>query len=527
MIEPAVLQMIRTDWMIASATRTQSKVIRKWAEQLGCSYNTLYRRLGVGRKRKGARKIGNIEDYALIVAQIKKRPPKNRGEITTEDAIEIAVGNGLIPSDMRGKKPTFDRVMRELGLSRKKKRVQRFQAEWSNEMHHVDASSSDAFYIWKANADDCILRLHKGSNLAYKNKPVPVRLRPWIYGIADDHSGLHRARYIAAEGENAIDNLEFIMSAWSEIGLPEKIKGDFGPMMRGPAVHDFFQRLSVDIDPSEPMNKDAHGKIERPWRTMWQRFELPFFVEDGWEKFEITLSELNRRFSLYQEKYNQKPHRYERRFSRDQIWRRDLRGGIVAIPENALGTIAKRFSRKVDQAGCLSIDNECYEVKGLHDAEVWVYWGIFDDRMIVQDKATGEKYEVETFVPNTLGEFSAPKDTAHDKAVKSAPELKKAVPEGEDDGIRNTLYTEPEEMPENVVEFPIRTKEVRQVADPLDTDAHTSLTEAMSEFVSLSGIFLEGEDRDAVADLILEHGMSRTFVRDLALEVSIEQERSA
>lgn len=43
--------------------------------------------------------------------------------------------------------------------------------------------------------------------------------------------------------------------------------------MKSPEAQDFFRRCGVEIDPSTPLNKDARGKIERPWRNIWQQFE--------------------------------------------------------------------------------------------------------------------------------------------------------------------------------------------------------------------------------------------------------------
>lgn len=404
-LPPHIVEQIRQEWHEAGPSRTKTVVLQKWCMLLGCSYSTLSKLMKTGRKRrKGDRKIINIEAICCIVYRIKKTPPAHRGEIATEDAIEIAIGNGLIPRDMRGKRSTIDRVAREIGLSCHKKRVRRFQAERPNQLHHVDASTSDCFYVHRLLPDgDCVLRTHKGVK-HYKNKPIPTRLRPWIYGLTDDHSGVHVARYVAAEGESAADNLGFMQWAWSRcpekefFGLPEEIKGDLGPMMRGPIARDFFDRLGVHINPSIPGNKGSHGKIERTWRTMWGRFERPYYVEE--KNFEILMSELNRHFLNYQDRYNRRPHRYEKSVPKIDIWRRiNYYGGAVAIPEDAIAAIARRSQRKVGADGCFSLDGKVYEVKGLHDAEVYVYQGVFENKLVVENKGTGEKYEVEDFSP--------------------------------------------------------------------------------------------------------------------------------
>ncbi|BBO84511.1 hypothetical protein DSCO28_50770 [Desulfosarcina ovata subsp. sediminis] len=521
-LSPNIIETVRCDWRSAP-TGSKSKVVQRWSRALDCSQATIYRALGIGRNRKGVRTLPNVEACAQIVSQVKKKPPENHGEITTEQAIRIAVENGAIPKAMLGKASSFDRVMRDLGLNRKKRRIQRFQAEYPNQLHHVDASTSKCFYIHRELPDgDRVLRLHAGSKTGYKNKPVPIRERPWVYGLVDDHSGYQVARYIAAFGETAVDNLDFMQWAWSRtdektlFGLPDMLKGDLGPMMRGPAGQDFFDRLGITIDPSMPENKESHGKIERPWRTAWQRFEKPFFVQPDWRKFEISLSELNRRFLVYLDELNDRPHRYEKTISRRQAWQRiNQRGGAVAIPENALATVARRFDRTVGPDGCFSIDNTIYEVKGLHDAKVFVYVGVFDGTLVVEDRASGEKYEVEDFKPNPVGTYTGHKHTPHQKARKEAEKL----------AVTNTLYMDHNDTGK-VTPFPTRVRPAPAIDNPLSVNTYPSLSHAMKDFVAISGIVPDAETREALSGLIIENGLAKAFVRELALGVQAEAERS-
>jgi len=521
-LNTAVIDTIRGDWTAApSGCRTD--VMARWSDRLGCSLSTLYRKLEIGRSRKGGRRINNIEACAEIIAQVKRKPPVNMGEITTEQAVRIAVKNKLIPGDMTGRSGTFDRVMREMGYSKKRRRFCRFQAEYPNQMHHVDASTSQCFYIHRPTSDkkDYVMRLHSGSKTGYKNKPIPVGLRPWVYGLVDDHSGCHVARYVAAAGETALDNLDFLQWAWSKnddtalFGLPDKLKGDLGPMMRGPAGKDFFKRLGVEIDPSIPENKESHGKIERPWRTAWQRFEKPFFVQNDWKNFEILMSELNRRFYIYQAELNDRPHRYEKTLSRKQAWLRiNARGGAVAIPENAMATIARRYDRTVGVDGCFSLGGTSYEVKGLHDAKVYVYQGVFDGCLVVQDKASGGKYAVATFTPLPVGTYKASPQTPHQTARKDAVDL----------AVTNTLYTT--KTDDAVPFFPTRIQPPPKLANPMAVDAYACVSVAMADFVALSGVVPDADNRAVICRLIDENGLDRAFVRDLAMEVRSENERS-
>jgi transposase InsO family protein len=534
---------IKDEWE-AAHKGTKSGVIARWAQTLGCSYQSLYGTLEIGRQRNGERRIEGIEDAATLIAQIKRRPPRDAGEIATDQAVDLALSNGIIPEKYSEVSiGTWNRVMRECGFGKRSVRRQRYQAEYPNQLHHVDASSSQFFYVHREAGDgDYILRMHGGNALGYKNKPVPIRLRPWLYGLTDDYSGYHLARYIAAAGESLADNLQFLAWAWSGesdggrrtedgktkatgkefFGIPERIKSDQGPLMKGDASREWLDRLGVEQDGSTPYAKEAHGKIERPWRTLWGRFERVFFVEADWRRFEITLSELNRRFRIYQEnEYNMRSHRYEKNITRLDAWRRiNLRGGAVAMPENAIATAARRYIRTVNVDGTFSVDGMIYEVKGLHEAKVRVYEGIFDDRLVVEDMETGEKYQTKRFTPAKLDEYHRAKDTPHQTAAKNAEDLV----------MRNTLYTEDRgrrtENEGKIARLPTRIRERRKIENPLGTDSFGSIEAAMREFLSICPVRMTDADREAVKGLIIENGLSRGFVRELALEVQAEGARA-
>jgi len=514
---------MRSEWEKARIGE-KSGLITIWADNLECSVQTLYRHLGIKRERKGKPKIDNIIKYARIVAEIKKKPPGDAGELTTDQAVQIALDCKVIPEDMRSVSiSTFDRVARDMDLNKRVRRISRFQAERPNQLHHVDASTSRFFHVARKLPDgDYVLKLNKRISRQYKNKPTPIGLRPWIYGVTDDHSGLHLARYVAAYGESLVDNLDFLGWAYSKnddkpfFGIPEHIKGDCGPMMKGDAAKKWLKRLGIANDPSPPYAKGGHGKIERPWRTMWQRFEKPFSVDNP-KTYEIALSELNRRFLIYiNDEYNRRPHRYESDITRLEAWQRiNHYGGAVAMPENAIKTAARRYDRTVGPDGCFSIDNIIYEVDGLHSAKVFVHEGIFDDKLVVTDQITGQKYEARPFVPLPYGEYRAYKETPHQVAVKAAQDLT----------LTNTLYQTPKNQG-NIAPFPTRIKETRIIKNPLDIDTYPSMAAAMSDFIGISGMVPDPDDRESLKLLITEHELSRRFVRGLAMEVRAENERS-
>ena len=525
-LDIGALTQLRIDWESASFGG-KSDVVKTWAKILDCDTSTVYRCLKTERqRRKGRYRILGIENVVRAVAEIKKRPPESMGEISTDQAIRIGIDNGLISENMEQiSVATFNRVARDLGLNKRKRRIQRFQALYPNQLHHVDASQSEIFWVDRVLANgDAVLKINLRPSKRYKNKPLknPDRLRVWVYGGTDDFSGVWGSRYTVAQGESAGHNLDFLCWYWGKnddkifFGLPERLKADQGPLMKGKFSKDLLERLGIKPEGSIPYAKEAHGKIERHWRTQWQRFEKPFFVEADRKNFEILLSELNRRFFIYQAELNNRKHRYEKAITRIQAWKSIslLRGGAVEIPENALATVARRIERTVGVDGCFSLDGITYEVKGLHDAKVFVYQGIFDDeRLVVQDRFSGKKYEVESFKPTPLDKFVGHKDSPHQKAVKTGETLQ----------LKNTLYINEDQR--KVTHFPTKVKEKRKIKNSLDTTTYPSLAEAISAFMSLSGMSLKGKDYELVKKFIIDSGFDKKKVKEKAFELQNKLEK--
>lgn len=495
----------------------KTTIARKWTGILGISLQHLYRIINNGngkRERKGCPVKPEYHKWAEIIFQIKKRPPEEAGEISTEDALDICIKEGLIPETASGVPVgTYNLIARKNGWSKTSIPAVRFQAERANKAHHFDASTSKFFYIAHKEGEDYILKLHRPAK-HYKNKPIPIdAMRPWIYGLVDDYSGRFIARYVAAQGENSADSMNFLSWAWTEFGLPEQLLADQGMLKKALPSRDLIERLGIELPEMMPYQKRGHGKIERPWRTLWKKFESTFFVGD-YEKFRISLSEMNRQLTNFiNDKYNQLSHRFEKKITRLQAWNKvNLHGGIVKVPENVLATVARRAKRKIGIDGILNYDSLQYNVKGLYDTWVYVYEGIFDDRLIVQDIESGQKYEVKEFKPLSLGEFRSHAATPHEQLVKESQNL---ILTG------TTLYADKKPQDEKVLSMPIRTKEEREIEDPLTLpDRYTNINEAMKDFMSyLPGIFLKPDEREVIEKEIEAHGLSKAFVENFGLEV--------
>lgn len=454
----------------------KTEQVRRWAKLLGVSYNMVYesiRKVCPSTRHKrtdtGKRMNPNVNDWTRTIWGIKLRPPGEAEPISTDQAVKLAVGWGCVPAEAgQLSASTYNRIARELEMNRSPGRFARFQAKYANLVHQIDGSTSKYLYVARKTSDnDRVLKLHRPAKKPYKNKPVPTRERLMVYGLVDDFSGQQISRYVAAEGESAVDGLSFLQYAWGQNddsrlqfrGLPRMVYLDNGPLKKAIAVQDFFKRLDVKIVPRMPYNSKAGGKIERPWRTLFHRFELPFFA-GNWEKFEILLSEFNRQLINYLLEYNAMPHRYQKDFSREQMWWNSIneRGGVIDIPSQALATVYRREKRTVT-GGYFSLDNTEYEVLGLNEGKVWVHEGIFDDRLVVQDVRSHARYEVKLFKPLSFGQRV---EIVKTKAEKIAEESREKIT------IANTLYSE--DAPSNVKKLPVRKKEERELEDPLSVD---------------------------------------------------------
>ena len=535
-INPEIMQQIKQALAIAPHGH-KGETARRWALVVGLSEATLHRQLDRRTKARKSEPIRpELRDWAKIVAGIKKRPPEEAGEISTDQAVRIAIESKNLPVDaMNVPVQTFDRIMREIGTAKTSVRANRFQAKEPNQAHHFDASTSAFFFVARRMPDgEYILKMHRPSK-HYKNKPVPVdQLRPWYYGLADDHSGRKIARLIVGQGENAADSLLAIDEFWRLFGVPKKLLADQGMLKKNLASSGYIHACGVLFPQMMPYQKRGHGKIENPWKTQWQRFEKPFYAVDEWAKFEITASEMNARLDAYMEEENLRPHRFEHNITRMDAWRRVmLSGGIVKLPEDALSRAHTMDKRKVGIDGLISLDNVPYEVKGLHDAWVYVYRSMFEDKMVCEDCETGERFEVKDFKPLDEGEYRGHVETAHQRVVKSGAELvipasalpymERADRVGVNHGDAVAL------VHKNIVRMPIKVTE-REVENVFDVDHYATMEDAWAEIGETVGprLWSQNERRD-IEKIVMEGNLAKDVVRELAIELreAVEMQRAA
>ena len=147
----------------------------------------------------------------------------------------------------------------------------------------------------------------------------------------------------------------------------------------------------------------------------------------------------------------------------------------------------------------------------MQDAEVWVFEGVFNEQLVVQEIETGKKFEVIDFKPLSLGEYRSHPATPHEQLVQESATL--ALTD-------TTLYGEKKPQNEKIISMPIKTKEEREIEDPFDVDSYPSIREAVNDFMSyLPGVFLKIDEMEVIEKEIEANGLSKSFVQNFALEV--------
>lgn len=395
-------------------------VLRAWLPILGIGEQTIYREIKkLSRKRrqpradKGRRKKPEYEAWTREIMRLKYSRHKGVRALATADAKRLALQWGLIPAEAAiMPEGTINRIAKELEIVPRPRRENRFEGAYPNRLHQVDASGSEYFYPARLVGGEWILRLRRQQ---MKNKEQADRQRVWAWGLVDDYSGVRVARYVVAPGESARDGIEFLQWAWANLpehapfrGLPEILYLDNGALARTKAFQDFCRRLGVEIKTHEVYRPQASGKVESGWRDQWRRFEALFLRDPGWERREISLNELNQELAAFRRESNQRPHR-RLPMSKEAAWLMGInqRGGVVDIAPEAWGTIFRDASRNLDAAGCFNYKSQVYQVREIHACKVYVYEGLLDGSILVEDRRTGRRYPAVPFTPRLDGEYQS------------------------------------------------------------------------------------------------------------------------
>jgi hypothetical protein len=259
------------------------------ASNLGVSTATLYRRIDMTNGEKKCHREPEVDQKHIeIVAKIKTEPftyGVNGRLLATEDAIAIAEDSGAVPEGTLHV-ATVDRRLREAGY-KQPRMYTRHEEEYVNQVHQMDFSRSEYFEVIERDGEFMLRVDGRRGVWEYKNKEKASRLRLWVVGYMDAKSRAYLARYYPATGENLMMATQFLAFAWNREDslhplqhLPDVLKLDQGAIGKSAVFRDSLKKnLDIRVELAAPKNdrladNQSMGKIERRFRSLWQKFEL-------------------------------------------------------------------------------------------------------------------------------------------------------------------------------------------------------------------------------------------------------------
>lgn len=264
-------------------------LVRELAERLGCSLGTAYRHLRArgwssGRKErvdKGTSKVG-AEDARLVAALTASgRDLKGRPNLPVSEAVLIAQEQGLLADDVSAS--TVLRKLNGMGLGPRQMLAPEMGisriSKHPNHRWVVDVSPCLQWYF--KDADGRRLDLYAdGAARFYAGKTHNFPKRKLLrYVCVDHYSGVYFSQYYYAEGENALDMVDFLWrcmrrkrqhQAYPFRGLPHTIVGDQGPALKNGLVTSLLRDLGVGLELHAAGNAKASGAVESR-HFHWQR----------------------------------------------------------------------------------------------------------------------------------------------------------------------------------------------------------------------------------------------------------------
>lgn len=277
-------------------------VVRRHAERLGVSENTVYRALAreFGKSKTVERpKIypQELVDRAAAIKLEGMRRGLSERELATELVIDRMIEEGFPGAEalrildeptgeIRYRDKMLNARLAEAGFRIRDPRV-RVRARLANRLWQIDFSRSKYFQLYQMNHDNGrhVLKA-SGRELHYKQEDRSFRT--WLAQVKDDFSSLRLARAYAATGESGPLGLEFLNFCWLRPEddhpmrfLPDILKSDQGAFAKSKPVKNAMRALEIEMRLSKPYNKESQGKVESGWRVIWRRFELPLSLRLG------------------------------------------------------------------------------------------------------------------------------------------------------------------------------------------------------------------------------------------------------
>lgn len=440
--ESAIRRLIRT----LDAAPNKGKVMRDAEKQFGCSESTLYKRMRQirGKTKEAPGRPREIDrDLVRAVIRLKERgkamgPADADRELSTPDALKILERNGWAGATDHSPSRINAIARKELGY-RDKRRVRRFEADHAAQLYQMDFSRLEYFQLFDYDdeRDDYLLKVTSRST-AYKDPSGAFRA--WVIGLIDDKSRVALGRVFAATGESPELGLEFLRWVFSREPdehplryAPDALQADAGAFDAA-ATERALDAANIDFQSGK--GKGSQGKVERNFRTLWQRWELPLALECG-QGHVMTLRELNARLHEYCVRLAREPHPRYRRHTREEVYTSTLPGHARTLDADLVSLGFNVETRTVKRDGTVPIDNVHYMTPTTTADGVRIEPG---DKVRVMKSLDGqyrarlvEKAHDQTFMleadaaPNRLGDYSGHEGPTMQERLRKQVDLRQPI----------------------------------------------------------------------------------------------------
>lgn len=287
--------------------RPAAELVEALAGRLGCAVVTAYRHLrklgwSSGRKTradKGQSKVGADEVRLIAALTASGRDLKGRPNLPVSEAVAIAQERGLLQDEI-----SPSTVLRRLNAMHLGPRqmlapslgVSRI-SQHPNHYWVVDVSPCLQWYFKDGDGRRIDLYMDGGARF-YAGKPQNFPKRRLLrYVVTDHYSGAYFAQYYYAEGENALDMVDFLWRAFAPKrthrafpfrGLPCCILADQGPGFKSHIVTNLLRDLGVDIELHASGNAKASGSVESRHYHWQRRFDARLKLQPARDVAELN-----------------------------------------------------------------------------------------------------------------------------------------------------------------------------------------------------------------------------------------------
>lgn len=313
----------------AAGHGTRSDLIKDARSHLGCSANTLYRKLkGVGytsgrklRSDRGDSRVSTEQVQEVSAMLMASQRATGKILLPMQETIDIALENGVLPEPVSP--TTMLRLMRRQGchpvqLQRASPHTQ-MRSLHPNHVWQLDASICVLYYLKNGRAtvmDERMFNARKPENLARILNERVLR-----YAITDHYTGDTIARYYQTAGEDQRTLFDFLMWAFHAQpgrvmhGVPWMLVWDAGSANQSHGIKNLLTALGIRHWAHVPGNSRAKGQVETVHNVIERRFEgrLSFTSTE-------SVEQLNARLDTWLRSFNGVSKHSRHGHTRDALW---------------------------------------------------------------------------------------------------------------------------------------------------------------------------------------------------------------